>query len=167
MRKIYYSGSTPGSAEKYQEDLRYWSNACGELHRYGERDITEEELPPELQKAYSEIWEECPWGLFCYLAEYEGKTGIALIAEYHEYTDEGYEGEENNNEQANKVMKLLAQKYQDTDYVLIKGRELGFPGRTPEGDGDNATELVLFLPCPVSKEEFDAVTDYFGHAAYR
>lgn len=64
------------------ENFVYWSNGCGELHHNGEYDIpNEEDLPQELQRAYNELWSE-GYGVNCYLAEFNGKFGIALEASY-------------------------------------------------------------------------------------
>lgn len=63
--------------------IRFWSNGCGELHHFGEDDITEEELPPEL-KPY---WEEYICDGYVYLVNFPGSegervNGIALTTEY-------------------------------------------------------------------------------------
>ena len=79
MKIKIYSGEK--GRKKFSKKFFYWSNACGDLHFHGKRDITERELPPELLYAYKNLWSE-EIGYLCYLAEYKGKYGIALIGEY-------------------------------------------------------------------------------------
>lgn len=69
--------------KEFLNDLKYWSNGCGELHHHGEYDIKEEELPNELKRAYEELWTDGT-GSYCYLVEYKGKFGIALSNEFNE-----------------------------------------------------------------------------------
>lgn len=57
------------------EKIKYWSNSMGELHRYGEEDIDEKELPEILRKAYNEV---LPLGAHkTYLVETENGYGIS------------------------------------------------------------------------------------------
>ena len=150
--------------KKYESDLKYWSNAAGELHHFGEYDIEEKDLPAELQTMYQESWQECPYGVFCYLAQYKGENGIALIAEYHEFTPEGETSEINNAEQGEKVAKLLSERF---NYPVIIAKQLGFPGTSPiEGDNDLATEVTLFIKAGASKKQVDEAAKYFGEIAY-
>lgn len=74
------------SQELYGNALRYWSNSMGELHHYGQYDITEQELPEPLQHIYQEFTIFEQFGSRCYLCETEKGYGIALVNEY----DEGY-----------------------------------------------------------------------------
>lgn len=72
--------------QKRANAIKYWCNACGELHHHGKFDISEEELPKPLRRAYNTLWEEGAAGCCCYLVETkEVGYGIALIAEYDEY----------------------------------------------------------------------------------
>ena len=65
------------SEKELNKHLKYWSNACGELHHQGEYDLTNiSELPEELQRAYENLWEEGN-GCLEYLVEYDGKYYIA------------------------------------------------------------------------------------------
>ena len=50
MKIKIYSGEK--GRKKFSKKFFYWSNACGDLHFHGKRDITERELPPELLYAY-------------------------------------------------------------------------------------------------------------------
>jgi len=73
--------------ERFGDEIRYWSNAIGELHDRG-IDISEKELPLELQRAYKEPWTD-EFGSLCYLVETPQGYGIALLNEYDEcYADD-------------------------------------------------------------------------------
>ncbi len=151
--------------KEYEKDLSYWSNACGDLHHDG-KWIDEADLPDVLKDAYNRLWTEGN-GSYNYLCEYQGKLGIAMINEYHEFTEEGEIGEKNNYEQAVKA----AQELEKTDFPIESifiGKEMGFPGTTPDGtDGDYATELVVFMnPEKISKEQYDQLADYLYDNAY-
>lgn len=149
--------------KEYNDALKYWSNACGELHYHGERDINEDELPDELKDVYNRLWTEGS-GSYCYLAEYNGEYGLAIINEYHECTEEGRPGGKNNYEQAVKVAKILEKKY---PYTVFIGKKLGFPMSTEDGDNDYATELVVFAKTDeMSKDQFDEVTDWLYKNGY-
>lgn len=72
--------------QKRYNAIKYWCNACGELHHHGKFDISEDELPKPLRRAYNDLWEEGAAGCCTYLVETEEVGyGIALIAEYDEY----------------------------------------------------------------------------------
>jgi len=152
---------------RYNADLKYWSSACGELHQWGIKDITEDELPDELKKIYHEWWEENKDGNYCYLAEYRGIYGIALVNEYHEL----YEGKpyEYNYELAEKVAKYMDALYGneseyadlDTKVEVLLAKAIGFPC-----DEDMATEVVVFVPAGVEKSYFDEISKKFAKIAY-
>ena len=47
------------SSNELDNHIKYWSNACGDLHHHGEYDLENaSELPLELQRAYAELWRE-------------------------------------------------------------------------------------------------------------
>lgn len=67
----------------YRKNMKYWSNVCGDLYdgNYdGDKEISEQDLPAPLQRAYKELWEE---DLGAYLCEYCGQYCIALNNEYY------------------------------------------------------------------------------------
>ena len=73
---------------QYNEAIKFWSNALGELHHHGQYDITEDELPEPLQRAYRDLY---TFGDVCsleYLVETEAGYGVALLNEYDGYTSE-------------------------------------------------------------------------------
>ena len=79
MDKKYFEFDNELELNKH---LKYWSNACGELHHHGEYDLDNIlELPEELQRAYNELWKEGN-GCLEYLVEYDGKYYIALVSEF-------------------------------------------------------------------------------------
>lgn len=165
MGKIYTS------KEEYFKDLKYWSNCTGDLFNpYGnpaEGEDAEwielENLPRELSRAYEELWSEGT-GSYCYLCEYKGAYGIALVNEYHELTDEGNAGERNNFTRAVSVMKGiedLAFRHECISDVFI-GKQIGFE----DNPGDPATELVVFLAADTSCGEFKDIAEYLYEHVY-
>lgn len=147
--KIYNNSS------EYESDLKYWCNACGELHHFGEYDITEEELPEDLKTPYAAVWKENPDGNYCYLVNYKGTNYIALINEYYEL--EGNKPCVNNFERA----QAVAEDLDNQGYAVLLAKELGFPS----SDGD-ATELVILLPTTIEKKEFDRISKHIAEIAY-
>lgn len=150
---------------EYNEKLTYWSNACGDLHHDG-KWIEEKDLPPVLQDVYKRLWEEGN-GSYCYLAEYDGELGIALINEYHEYTELGEVGEKCNYQMAVRNGKRL--EAENLPVEVFIGKEMGFPGETPIDviGEDNATELVAFMRADVSTEDYRKVADWLLENAYK
>ena len=70
MNKKFYEFDSDLELNRH---LKYWSNACGELHHHGEYALDDvSELPEELQRAYNELWKEGN-GCYEYLVEYDGK----------------------------------------------------------------------------------------------
>lgn len=151
--------------EEYENDFTYWSNACGDLHHDG-KWIDESALPETLKDAYNRLYDEGN-GSYNYLCEYRGKFGIAMINEYHEFTEYGEEGEKNNYEQATKVAEIIEKKDFPIEAIFI-GKEMGFPGTTPDNtEGDYATELVVFMqPDKVTREQYDEIAGFLWDNAY-
>lgn len=147
MRK-YYEFSNETNLDKH---LKYWSNARGELHHYGEYDLKDiSELPEELQRAYTELWEEGN-GCLEYLVEYDGKYYIALISEF----DDDFAN--NNNfsmdelyEVAKKNAFELYEKELFKNTVLIIGKETGFNG---------CHEFIFLVPATESKNVYDEIEE--------
>lgn len=138
--------------------LKYWSNACGELHHHGEYDIEESELPEELQKVYNTLWTEDS-GSLCYLIEYKGNYGIALINEFDE------EFAKNNavtmddlfikmHIKANSFKEM--EEYQNT--VILLGKYSGC---------DECHEFITILPVDIEKELFYKVADILYKHVYQ
>jgi hypothetical protein len=145
--------------EKYGEDLKYWSNGCGELHMHGKYDITEAELPAELLAVYKEWWQEDKDGQYCYLAEYKGRYGIALVNEYYE----NYDGMPcvHNYEEACMAAEALDREFSESGIIVIVAKEQGWPA-----EDENATEFVVFVPAVTGKDLFDRVSLRASQLAY-
>jgi len=144
-------------AWSYSKDLKYWCNACGELHHHGEYDITEDELPKELSRAYNGLWSDST-GSLCYLVEYKGEYGIALINEFDE------EFAKNTDVSMNALyacMKTRAEEYstmnefKDTKILLFNGCGI-----------QDCHEFVVLLPCDTPKETFDRIADILYKTVY-
>lgn len=143
--------------KQYAEDLKYWCNSCGELHHWGQYDITEEELPEDLRIAYNTLWEEGT-GSYCYLVTYLGKNYVALINEY----DDNYA--ETINVKMDQVYQMAKdvvtdieseQIFKDTQVILAKQPEM------------LCYEVVVLLNPDDSKEHFNMITSWLRENAYR
>lgn len=115
------------SEKELNKHLKYWSNACGELHHQGEYDLTNiSELPEELQRAYENLWEEGN-GCLEYLVEYDGKYYIALISEFDNTfaNDNGLSMDKLYERVKFNALKLYEEEL-FLDTFLIIGKETGF-----------------------------------------
>lgn len=168
-QKVLTYGSDSDEGKRYGDDLHYWSNCCGDLHHWGQYDISESELPDELQELYTSLWAEDEFGLYCYLAEFKGQYGIALIAEYHEYECDGSRSN-CGYEYAEKVSEELSRKLPEIapnmDARILLAKQQGFPGYSGVPEEDPATELVLFVSYGVTNEDFANAGNLFGDIAY-
>jgi len=144
--------------EELSDDLKYWSNSCGELHHRGEYDIKEEDLPNELKRAYRELYADVN-GSLCYLIEYKGEYGIALVNEFDEcFADE-----------INFTMKFIYSHMQSVAEELIKldeykeslillGECTGF---------FECHEFITILPWNIDKSKFNKVADILCEGVYK
>lgn len=148
---------TNENAKQYNEDLKYWCNGLGELHHHGEYDITEEELPEELRRAYDELW-TCGSSSLCYLVEYMGEYYIALLNEF----DDCYANDINSTMEAlYQHMKSKAEEFAvmeefKTAQILI-AEEMGC---------NDCHEFFVLLPCDTEKELFDKVEKILSEKLY-
>lgn len=143
--------------EQYIEDLKYWSNSCGELHYHGEYDLKEKDLPKELLRAYNELWSDGT-GSLCYLVEYKGEYRIALINGF----DEIYA------EDINSTMDIL---YQHMKTKAEKFSAMGEFKNTQIIIAENAGcyeyyEFVVLLSCDTKKEIFDKIASILYEEVY-
>lgn len=144
--KEYYEFNSESELNKH---LKYWSNACGDLHHYGEYDLKDiSELPEELQRAYKELWKE-GYGCLEYLVEYDGKYYIALISEF----DEDFA--KNNNlsmdELYETVKKNAFNLYNEDLFkntTLVIGKETGL---------DECHEFIFLIPAMESENIYDEI----------
>lgn len=146
MSKKYYEFN---DREELSAHLKYWSNACSELHHYGEYDLEDEsELPDELQRAYRELWKEGN-GCHEYLAEYDGKYYIALVSEFDKtFADD----EKLSMYKLYKIGKENALELYGRDLfkntVLVVGKETGI---------DNCHEIIFLVPAMESESVYDDI----------
>lgn len=151
----------PAVVQTLSEDnpdmIKFWSNAAGDLHHHGKYDITEDELPEELKRAYNELWNESH-GSYCYLVETEKGYGVALINEYDDVTADD-----------NKIsMKALydcvekdAQKISELPYFknaeIFTGENSGF---------SECHELIVVFPAMTPVEEFEKAAYILDEVVY-
>lgn len=146
MDKKYYEFDNRTELEKH---LKYWSNACGELHHHGEYDLNSIlELPEELQRAYKELWKEGN-GCLEYLVEYDKKYYIALISEF----DNTYACDsEVSMEVLYKIAKRNALELYHQDLfkntTLIIGKGIGV---------DECHEIIFLVPAMESENIYDEI----------
>lgn len=128
--------------------ITFWSNCCGDLHHNGEYDVSEEQLPEELQRAYRELWEEGN-GCLEYLLEYGGRYYVALSAEFDgDYADMlGLSmGELYTVGKCNALKLYCTDLFKDTLLLMAK-KPL---------DGD-CHEFIFLVPAMESKEVYDEI----------
>ena len=136
--------------------LKYWSNACGELHHHGEYDLNDiSELPDELQRAYNELWKEGN-GCHEYLVEYDDKYYIALISEF----DDTFADDNNiSMDELYEIAKRNALELYNQDLfkntVLIIGKGTGI---------EECHEIIFLVPAMESENVYDEIEDtiYFN-----
>lgn len=148
MDKKYFEFDNELELNKH---LKYWSNACGELHHHGEYDLDNiTELPEELQRAYNELWKEGN-GCLEYLVEYDGKYYIALVSEFDDtFADDSNVSMEKLYEIAKRNALELFQQDLFKDTVLIIGKETGY---------NECHEVIFLVPAMESENVYDEIED--------
>ena len=148
MNKKYYEFDNELELNMH---LKYWSNACGELHHHGEYDLESiSELPEELQRAYNELWKEGN-GCLEYLVEYDGKYYIALVSEFDDtFADDSNVSMEALYEIAKKNALELFQQDLFKNTVLIIGKETGC---------NECHEVIFLVPAMESENVYDEIED--------
>lgn len=147
-----------GDAALFDGSFKYWSNACGDLHRNGKEDITEDELPEPLKRAYKELWGEDLYSNLCYLVETADGYGVALINEYDDFTTsiKGCSKEDLFElVQADKELVIAAPGFENAK--VYAGDYTGF---------DECHELIVVFPADTPFEEFDNAAKALEHIAY-
>lgn len=148
MSKKYYEFDSELELSKH---LKYWSNACGELHHHGEYDLNDiSELPEELQRAYNELWKEGN-GCHEYLVEYDGKYYIALVSEF----DDTFADDSNMSmEELYKIAKRNALELYHRDLfkntVLVIGKGTGV---------EECHEIMFLVPAKESENVYDEIEE--------
>lgn len=135
------------SEKELNKHLKYWSNACGELHHQGEYDLTN---ISELQRAYENLWEEGN-GCLEYLVEYDGKYYIALISEFDNTfaNDNGLSMDKLYERVKFNALKLYEEEL-FLDTFLIIGKETGF---------NECHEICFLVPATESKNVYDEIEE--------
>ena len=140
--------------KELRKDLRYWCSACGDLYNpHTDKNILTKELPEELQRLYEDYFTEGA-GSYCYLVEYKGKYGIALINEYFEDEESG------GFRQAVRAGTRFETLNIPSSIVLV-GDRTGFPD-----GGERATELIAFFEADITKADFDKAAKFLLDNAY-
>ena len=136
---------------KLYNRLKFWSNAAGELHHYGQYDLNDaSELPKELQRAYDELWNV---GSRCleYLVEFDEKYYVALISEFCRFFAED---EKISMEELYKLAKQNALElyHQDLfkDTILIIGKETGL---------NECHEVIFLVPAIELRRVYREIED--------
>lgn len=147
------------SALELDKHLKYWSNACGELHHHGEYDLkSPSELPEELRIAYNELWKE-GYGCLEYLVEYDKKYYIALVSEFDDTfaddvdlsMDELYTIAKRN------ALELYHQElFRNT--VLVIGKETGC---------QECHEVIFLVPAMESEAVYDEIESMIYENIYK
>ncbi len=141
--------------EDFLNDFIYWSDSHGQFEKDG-NDLNYDELPEDLRCTYTELWGERKDGLKCFLAEFKGKYGIALAADYSRSS------QTRNLDMAKRVAKTLDEKKTVDKATVILAYDLGQPY-----EGGAATSVILFLPSETSKKNFDREAETFSEMAYK
>ena len=139
--------------------IGYWCNSCGELHFHGKFDISEDELPPPLLRAYNELWEDDCGGCNTYLVDTMFGFGISMCAEYSTEMI-GAEGMSED-----ELFKCLL----DDAELLAECPELSnakFFAMYGVGPW-NEHELSIVLPADTPKDEFDKAKKAVLQKTYR
>lgn len=132
-------------AEALAEDFRYWSNSQGDLFDRNGADIQSAELPAELERACSILWNNLGWS-WCYLAEFKDTYGVALEASYLDA------------ETARPDAEKAAREFPKLDVILgIK---------TTQWDGlRTESNVLLFVPWDTPRDEFNSIQRKFDQIA--
>lgn len=143
---------------KLDDGFSFWSNATGDLHHDGEW-LDRAALPQELRRAYDDLWSD-KFAASCYLAEFDGRYGIALQAVYDsEFADDSGMSYEVLLDTAIGIGKTLSESY--PQYEVIFGKDT-----SRWSDGSVESELVLFVPWDVDAEDFEYVAEHFDSVCY-
>ena len=143
----------------FADYISYWSNANGDLHYHGQRDITEDELPAPLKRAYQELFFENETGSLRYLVETSKGFGISLIHEYDTYSAELFGlSMADLFEAAVKDAQVIAADpvFEKADITAAEGMGFG-----------ECHDLIVTFPADISKEEFFAAAEKLDQLVYQ
>lgn len=148
--------------KEYCEVLKFWSNGIGELHcphKVGMPDITEDELPEELQRVYRDLyWEPNAGASLRYMVETDKGYGIALLNEYDRVTAE------NSGVDFGPLFETViadgdnvANEKMFANCEVFAGERMGF---------DGCHELVVVLPWNISVDDFVQAAEKLDELVY-
>ena len=135
MKRVNAICSFPNTNIDLYDMVQYYSNALGETHFHGQRDISAEELPAELKAAYDAIW-SADYDSLCYLADFDGNFGLYLVREFE--TDIDYAGTDL--KKARKIADRIFDKFGEVSVIL--GDQTG---------AGECHELIVFVPWNTEK----------------
>jgi hypothetical protein len=148
------------------ENYHYWSNACGELHHWGEYDITEDDLPYQLYRLFAEIYSENSFGLDCYLVQYGAdedtykEYGLSLEAHYDtDYARDICVPYDEVLKTAMIKADLIANRFPECKVFF--GKDV-----CEWNDGSKDSVLAVLLPYNISKEDYNTIGNVVGRVAY-
>lgn len=139
--------------------IERWCDGFGDVCYNGDYTIREDELPPALQYALHNVWEENPEGNHCCIATFQKRPYIALTHYYDEdYADSmgcsmediWYKGVLKN------ALQITQGKYISKICYVIANRALD------DENVVNEHELIILLSPYLSKQEFHQIAKYFS-----
>jgi hypothetical protein len=147
-----------GEVRPITSSYRYWSNACGEFFGPDDKEsrpLIKSELPKPLQELFDNLWTDEKMFL-CYLAELDGKYGIALEGDFNEIAADDYGI---TYAKYIKIAKAYAKEIADRfpQYTVMFSKD-----SRVWSDGTKDSTLAVFMPYGVTKEEFDDVDEFMG-----
>ena len=143
---------------KLGDGFSFWSNATGDLHHNGSW-LDRGGVPQELLRAYDELWSD-GFAASCYLAEFDGKYGIAVQAGYDsEFASDSGMSYESLLSAVTGIGRTLSERY--PQYEVIFGKDT-----CRWSDGSVESELILFVPWDVDAEDFECVAEHFDSVCY-
>ena len=144
-----------GKENQLQKDLIFWSDALGELkHGESKEPIEEGDLPKELATAYHELWTNRYMNL-CYLAEYQGQYGVALVNEFDSVVAS------NENTDIDNLYSIMVKRIMDMEESAVFAGMIFMAGQWT-GFGD-CHEAILFVPWNTPKERLERAARIFDN----
>lgn len=155
--KKYYEYDDKKELEKH---LKYWSNSLGELHYHGERDITKEELPEQLQRAYSVLYKSRETSCLEYLVEYDGEYYVALVNEFDQcYADDcGVSLEKSYETAKDNALVLYKNQLFEDNTILILGKGTGF---------EKCHEVFFLIPAMTNRAIYQILNQTISDMIYK
>lgn len=145
------------NAQHLGNDLKYWSNSCGDLHYHGEYNIAEEQLPSELKRAYNVLWKEGQ-GCYEYLVEFKGTYYIALISELNkDYADDCNMSMDELYSQGLHNAKEMYNTELFKNTLLVVGKGTGF---------EKCHEFIFLVPFWETEQTYNAIENAIYNKIY-